>query len=191
MYRLIALSILLFLLIPQNSSAQDSKSPLIVKFLAEGGIEFGGDEILEVVFTNGDDQTMRAGQGGYLSVGGQLQFAQLQALLLRASIGIKYNTTAADNANIRFTRLPFHFIPSWLIKNDFRVGVGIATHLNVSFKGDGFVKDENFTSNVGPRIELGYKWAALTYTALNYESEMGEKISGSSVGVSVSFTFPK
>jgi hypothetical protein len=45
--------------------AQQPERPVTAKFLIEGCIEYGGDEILKVLFTNGEDQTMRAGQGGY------------------------------------------------------------------------------------------------------------------------------
>src|SRR5690606_17030248 len=142
-------------------TAQQTEKPLIAKFLIEGGIEYGGDEIMEVFFTNGEDQTMLAGQGGYIAVGGELQFAKVKQLMLRASIGIKYNTTAADNANIRLTRLPVHLTPFWRINDDFRLGVGVTTHMNAKLKGDGFVSDVDFTSSVGPRFEFGYKWIAL------------------------------
>lgn len=179
-----------FLFISIEVAAQQIEKPVITKFLVEGGIEYGGDEILEVFFTNGEDQTMLAGQGGYIAVGGELQFAKVKQLMLRATIGIKYNTTAADNANIRLTRLPVHLTPFWRINDDFRLGVGVTTHMNAKLKGDGFVSDVNFTSSVGPRFEFGYKRIALTYTAINYEDEVGQSFSASSIGASVSFTFP-
>lgn len=178
------------LLFSIEGTAQQTEKLVIAKFLIEGGIEYGGDEILEVFFANGEDQTMLAGQGGYIAVGGELQFAKVKQLMLRATIGIKYNTTAADNANIRLTRLPVHLTPFWRINDDFRLGVGVTTHMNAKLKGDGFVSDVNFTSSVGPRFEFGYKRIALTYTAINYEDEVGQSFSASSIGASVSFTFP-
>lgn len=170
--------------------AQQSGRPLSAKFLVEGGIEYGGDEILQVFFTNGEDQTMRAGQGGYVAAGGELQFSNVKQLMLRASIGIKYNTTAAENANIRLTRFPVNLTPFWKINDKFRLGVGITTHLSPNLKGDDFVPDVAFTSTAGPRFEFGYKWFALTYTAINYKDESGESFSAGSIGASLSFTFP-
>lgn len=179
-----------FLLISFNAFSQQSEPPIIAKFLVEGGIEYGGDELLTILFTNGDDQTMRAGQGGYIAVGGQLEFKEVKKLLIRASIGIKYNTTAAENANIRLTRIPINIIPYWKINDDFRFGVGITSHQSVKFKGDGFAPDVDFKSSLGPRFEFGYKWIALTYTAVNYKTPAEESFSASSVGLSVSFAFP-
>ncbi len=171
--------------------AQESERPLIAKFLIEGGFEFGGDEILQVIFTNGGTQTMRAGQGGYIAFGGQLQFSKVKQLMLRASIGIKYNTTAADNADIRLTRLPVSITPFWNINDDFRLGVGVTTHINPSLHGDGFVPDMSYTSTSGPRFEFGYRWIALTYTAISYKTVSGMSFSANSIGVSLSFAFPK
>ncbi len=170
--------------------AQQSDRPVTPKFLMEAGVEYGGDEILQVFFTNGEDQTMRAGQGGYIALGGQLEFGNIKQLMLRTSLGFKYNTTAADNANIRLTRFPIQLTPFWKINDDFRLGVGVTTHLNPKLKGDGFVPDVAFTSKVGPRFEFGYKWLAVTYTAIKYQDESDQSISANSFGASVSFTFP-
>ena len=46
---------------------------------------------------------MLAGHGGYESISGKFRLANVDYLALRATVGIKYNTTAADNANISFT----------------------------------------------------------------------------------------
>lgn len=170
--------------------AQQADRPLTAKFLVEAGVEYGGDEILQVFFTNGEDQTMRAGQGGLIAFGGEFQFRDVKPLMLRTSIGLKYNTTAADNANIRLTRFPFHFTPFYKINDDFRLGVGVTTQLGPKLKGDGFLQDVAYKSNVGPRFEFGYKWIALTYTAVKYKDETGESFSANSFGAAVSFTFP-
>ncbi|GAB3244871.1 hypothetical protein GCM10027346_42950 [Hymenobacter seoulensis] len=191
MKKVIFVFLLSLFLLSTNAFSQAVESPLQAKFLVEGGIEYGGDEILKVFFTNGGDQTIRAGQGGFVAVGGQLEFSKIKNLMLRTSIGIKYNTTAADNANIRLTRIPINVMPSLKIKEDFRLGLGITSHQNVKFKGDGFVSDLDFKSLIGPRVELGYKWIAVTYTALNYQAETGEDVSANSLGLAVSLVFPK
>lgn len=177
------------ILIYSEAHSQQTKNPLIAKFLIEGGGEFGGDEILTVFFEDGDNQKMRAGQGGFLTLGGQFEFRETKNFMLRASIGIKYTTTAADNANIRLTRIPIHLMPYWVIKEDFRLGVGITSHQNVRLKGDGFVEDIDFKGTLGTRFEIGYKWVAVTYTILDYKSEMGQKISANSLGLSFSYVF--
>ena len=190
MKKILLLFNLSLILVFAEAHSQETKNPLITQFLIEGGGEFGGDEILTVFFEDGSDQTMRAGQGIFLAVGGQFEFQEIKSLMLRASIGIKYNTTAADNANIRFTRLPINLMPYWKINEDFRLGVGITSHQSVRFKGDGFVQDIDFKVALGTRFEVGYKWVAITYTLIDYKAEMGEKISANSIGLSLSYAFP-
>lgn len=179
------------LLIANATLSQTTNNGVKAKFLLEGGVEYGGDEILKVFFTNGGDQTMRAGQGGYIAAGGQFEFSGIKNFMLRTSIGIKYNTTAADNANIRFTRIPITLTPHLLLKNNFRVGLGITTHQSINFKGDGFVQDITFTSSLAPRFEFGYKWIAITYTPIKYKAETGKELSASSFGISLSHAFSK
>ncbi|MDX1905754.1 MAG: hypothetical protein SF053_01880 [Bacteroidia bacterium] len=165
-------------------------APVIGKLLIETGIEYGGDEVLKVFFTNGGEQSVRAGQGASLSVGGQLRFAHVKNLMIRAAIGVKYNTTAADDANIRLTRFPLTLMPCWLIRDDFRIGAGITTHLSPRLNGDGFFPDVSFVSSLGPRFELGYKWVGLTYTALSYQADNSTSYGAGSLGATLSFTLP-
>ncbi len=183
-------TVILIFLLSQHSllMAQDTEKTRPVKLLIEAGIEFGGDEILTVFFTNGEDQKMRAGQGGFLAVGGE--FIVSQAFMVRSTIGVKYNTTAADNANIRLLRFPFNLMGFWKINENFRAGAGATTHLGTNLKGDGFLPDVDFTSSVGPRFEFGYRWIAVTYTSVQYKDESDEKFSASSFGVALSFTIP-
>jgi len=179
------------LIITSSAVSQTTNSAVRAKFLLEGGVEYGGDEIIKVFFTNGGDQTMRAGQGGYIAAGGQFEFSSIKNFILRTTIGIKYNTTAADNANIRLTRIPITLMPQLQLKHNFRIGLGITTHQSINFKGDGFVQDIKFTSSLAPRLEFGYKWIALTYTPIKYKAESGKELSASSFGIALSHAFSK
>ena len=188
LYKNISLAILFFFC-SSGMNAQDFDKPISAKFLLEFGAEWGGDELITVQFTNGNEQTMYAGQGIHLVAGTELAFSKVEDLLLRMSIGLKWSPTAADNANIAFTRLPIIVSPFWKIKNNFRVGVGATAHLFPKFHGDGFVDDVKFSSSLGPRFEFGYKWIAITYTLMKYESEFGELIDGNAFGVMLSYSF--
>lgn len=174
-----------------NSLAQETEKSFLTNFLIEGGIEYGGDDIVEIQFTSGETQKMKAGQGGYLAVGGQFQFAKVPKFLIRTTLGIKYNTTAADNANIRFTRIPINIMGYFKVTDDIRIGAGITTHQNVKLKGDGFLPDADFESNIGPRVEIGYKWAALTYNTVTYIADTDGNYSAGAIGISLSHVFQK
>jgi hypothetical protein len=170
-----------------NALSQESTSSVTSKLLIDAGVEYGGDEILKVYFTNGGDQSMKAGQGAFVAVGGDFRSKKI---MLRASVGLKFNTTAAENANIRFTRVPINVIPYWRITEDIRFGVGVTSHQKIHLTGDGFVSDMDFTSKMRPRVEVGYKWAALTYTSMTYKDEFNDNFSATSLGFSASFTVP-
>ena len=177
---------------PFALTAQDGlpPRPSTLRFLIESGLEYGGDPLATLYYTNGNEQTMRAGQGAYLAVGGDLQIASAPGLLFRATVGLKYNTTAAENANIRLTRFPVNAMAYYRIADGFRLGAGATTHRGINFKGDDFLPDLRLSSSVGPRFEFGYRWIALTYTNLKYTDGANQAFSASSVGLSVSATLP-
>ena len=170
--------------------AQQS-STLQAKFLIDIGIHYGGDEIATIQFEDGDEQDMLAGQGLTLAVGGQFSVPSFKYALLRTSIGLKYSTTAADNANIMFLRYPFNVMAFAVPYDDVRVGIGFTSHLGAVLKGDGFFPDVDYDSSLAPRFEIGYKWAAITYNTVSFTDEFGNEFDGSSVGVTVSVTLPQ
>ncbi|MHA7129813.1 hypothetical protein [Algoriphagus namhaensis] len=170
--------------------AQENPKPVTVKFLGELGLEYGGDELLEIFFTNGEDQKMLVGQGIYLAAGAQFEFAKIQPLLIRTSVGFKYNTTAATNANIRLTRVPILLMPYYRFGDGFRVGAGITTHELVYFRGDDFVPDIDFNSSLGSKFEFGYKAVALSYTSVKYTAGI-DKLSAWSIGLNFSFVLSR
>lgn len=180
------LFLLSFILPASVVFSQQSTGSWQSQLFVEGGVEYGGDEILTVFFVDGADQTMLAGQGAYIALGGDFMMPLYPAFSLRATLGFKYSTTAADNYNIMLTRFPINVIPFWHASEDIRLGVGLTTHSAVRFKGDGLIPDVDFSSSVGPRLELGYKWFALTYSMVEYSDDVKQSFSANSIGISVS-----
>lgn len=173
---------------PSAPAPQPAKSGPFLGFALDATIEFGGDDFLEVFFTDGTSQQIKAGQGGTLSIGGLLRPSDASPLSLRGTLGIKYVTTAADNANIRFTRIPIELVGSYDFPNGMRAGAGLVSHVNNSFNGDGFVPDASFGAATGFTAEVGYKAIALTYTALDYTTSGGQSFNGGSIGVQLLWT---
>lgn len=161
------------------------------KFLIGGGIEFGGDPVYELQFTNGESQDFPAGQGGFIEAGGQFHIPNLQKLFLRASVGYKFLLNASENANTRLTRVPVTLLANWKTAKRIRFGLGVTAHTNTKVDGDGFVPDLDFETAIGPRLELAYRNFALTYTILKYTDEMNETYDASSIGLAVTGTFGK
>lgn len=160
-----------------------------VKLLVGAALEFGGDEVAKVFFTNGDDQSVDAGQGGSVHGGLEVSVPGAEAIRLRGTIGYKYVTTAASNANITLTRIPLHASLNYVIKDAVRLGLGIAAHQNIKFKGGGFIQDFDIKSTSGPMFEVAYEWFGVSYTSMNYKDDLGVTYDASSIGFTFYGTF--
>lgn len=156
----------------------------------DGTLEMGGDMLLELTFTDGSKQKIYTGQGGTISFGAEARPSGMPNLGIRGLAGFKFTSTAADDANIMFTRIPIEVVASYYLPRDVRIGAGLAYHTAVKFNGDGFVSDVNFDPAAGATVELGWKWAALTYTAMEYQAN-GGSIDASAIGLSFSWVFGK
>ncbi len=174
-----------------SSYAQEEDSKGKIRFLVGGAFEFGGDEVAEIYFTNGDTQSVNAGQGVSIAVGGELQFPKVDQLRLRASVGYKYVTTQADNVHIRLTRVPFVFSANWMIIEKLRVSAGLAIHTGINFKADGIGDDIRFNNAMGPVFEIAFHGIGLSYTAMKYTDQSAITYSANAIGVTISGVFPK
>lgn len=174
------------------SFAQESeKKGTPLRLLIKGALEIGGDNVADVYFTNGESQSVKAGQGGTIAIGGELQIPGIEKLLLHATVGYKYLTTAADNVHIRLTRVPIHFTANWMATNKLRIGAGLATHQAIRFKSDGIGQDMTFKGNTGPTFEVAYSGIGLTYTAMKYKDELNNAYSANAIGLSFTLVLPK
>jgi hypothetical protein len=146
-----------------------------------GALELGGDQVAQVYFTNGEDQSVNAGQGGSILLG--LEYGFNKYFSLRSVIGYKYVTTAATNANITLTRFPMrlsgvvHFTPKWW------ASLGYATQQRIVFKGDGIIDNFNLSTSGGAHVELGYNNIFLNYTGMKYKDNLNGTYDASCFGV--------
>ncbi|WP_071594884.1 hypothetical protein [Pontibacter roseus] len=191
MKRLLLLSILGLATFHASVAQEVEKKPSPLKFLVGGAFEFGGDEVAEIYFTNGDAQSVKAGQGVSLALGGQLQFPKAERLLLRATLGYKYVTTQADNAHIRLTRVPLHLTANWMATDKIRLGAGLVSHQNIQFKADGIGQDVTFKGASGPIFEVAYGIAGLTYTVMEYKDQANHTYAANAIGLTISGVFPR
>ncbi|WP_250419057.1 MULTISPECIES: hypothetical protein [Pontibacter] len=187
-----------------QSNAQVSDSTLVapptvedysnykpVRLLIGGAFEFGGDEVGKVIFTNGDDQSINAGQGVSVAVGAEFQFRKLEQLRLRATVGYKYVTTAADNAHIRLTRVPLQFTANWMAMEKLRLGAGIVKHQAVKLNTDGLGENATFDASTGAIFEVAYSGIGISYTIMNYTDKENTIYSANSFGITISGVFPR
>lgn len=156
----------------------------VFSFVLEGGIEFGGDEIAEVTFTDGSKQKIYAGQGGSIAFGALLRPREDSPFDVRATVGYKFVTTAAENSDLGMTRIPLELIATYRVAPDWTVGAGIAKHTSVRFDGGGFAPNVDLDASTGATLELAWRGIALTYTAMTYTDEVGNEFDAGAIGVS-------
>jgi hypothetical protein len=182
----------LFLASYCHSFAQNNEKKVSsVRLLIRGALEIGGDRVAEVYFTNGEKQSVRAGQGGSIAIGSEFQMPHVERLLFQATVGYKYVTTQADNVHIRLTRVPILVTGNWMATKKLRLGAGIATHQAIRFKTDGLGQDIAFDGATGPTFEVAYSGIGLTYTAMKYKDQDKHAYSANAIGLSFTIAIPK
>lgn len=152
-------------------------------FVLEGGFEFGGEQIVELQFQDGSTQKLTAGQGGTIAFGGQYRPASVPRLAIGATLGYKFVTNASENASIGITRIPVEVVGRWSLNDDWWAGAGLTMHSSVRIEGDGFFPDTDLDASLAPTLELGWRWIALTYTAMEYTAPNDETFDASAIGV--------
>ena len=172
------------------ANAQEETKYRPVRLLISGTLEFGGDEITKVLFTNGEDRSVNAGQGGTISVGTQIEFPNVEKFLLRASIGYKYLTTQADNVHIRLTRVPVQFTANFMATEKLRFSAGLVTHAGIKFNSGGLGGNMTYKSNVGPVFEIAYYGVGISFTALQYKDQNNKSYSANAFGITFSGVIP-
>ena len=189
-FSLLCLAFGLLLSTFHSVKAQNKSSYKPVRFLIGAGLEMGGDDVAEVYFTNGNSQSVKAGQGGSLAAGAEFQFPAIEKLLLRATVGYKYLTTQADNVHIRLTRVPIHFSANLMATQKLMIGAGLAMHQGIRFNSGGLGQNLKFDNAKGPRFEVAYAGIGLTYTAMKYRDQANETYSANAIGLSFTYALP-
>jgi hypothetical protein len=152
-------------------------------FLLQVDADFGGDRILTVDFEDGDSQDVRAGQGLALSIGGYFRPSAASRFEIDASLGYKFVTTAASNADIHVSRTVAQLGTRYRWPNGFYLAGGLVHHIDPKLNGDGFFEDVSFDDATGFGGEIGWRWIGLHFSNLEYSSPFYEDIDASSVGL--------
>lgn len=152
-------------------------------WVAKMDLEFGGDEVARVYFTDNTNQSVRAGQGVNFAGGVHYQPADSK-FDFSATVGAKFLFTAGDNANIHMRRFVLEARADYWINDSYWVGIGPVYHTGIKLDGDGFMRNINFDDAFGFTAKAGYKNFVLSYTNIDYKVN-GIKIKGSNIGLGV------
>ncbi len=151
-------------------------------------LEYGGDTVAELLFTDGSTQELKAGQGGTLSFGRQLRTRDGR-YAFRGTFGYKFATTAAENADIKMTRFVLEGHAVRFLTPDIHIGLGPVAHFGTTLDGDGFMPDVAFDPSVGARFTAGWRWVYAGYTVMTYRTGSGASANASALGAGFSYAF--
>jgi hypothetical protein len=158
-------------------------------FLVSGRLEAGGDKVVTVLFEDGSEQSIVTGQGGTIAAGAELRPNAASPFAVRATAGLKYMTTKADNANIYLLRVPLELAATYDVAPEVHVGAGFVHHSGIGFHGGGIGDNLKFKDANGGMVEVGWRWVALTFTKIDYTDEGGHTYNASNAGISFTYTF--
>jgi hypothetical protein len=168
--------------------AADTEAPELeggLGFVGELGIEFGGDEVGEVVFEDDSSESLKGGDGFAFAVGAHYR-PPGWAVDFSGTVGYKVDDTSATNASVRVSRTTVELLAHYDPKESWWIAAGPVWHNGVKLDADGFDENLNMGSATGFTLQAGWKWIAVKYTDMEYTEETsgyGFKIDGSSIGI--------
>ena len=169
----------------QNLPNQDMKS---LYWTFSFGLDFGGDTMVTVIYTDGHDNDIKAGELAYFNAGviipnGTSDFET------QFTIGWKFDKSSADNGDVSFDRFPIEMLEFYKLGR-FRFGGGLTYHLNPSLDGDGVASaiEADFDDALGFVLQVDFLFrqgsVGLKYTDIEYQVEGSEvDVDGNSIGI--------
>jgi hypothetical protein len=176
-------------MIPMARAAGPEKLGSRGGFLAQADLDWGGDDVATVYFDDDSAQDITAGQGIAVSIGGYFRPIENSAFEIDASVGYKFVTTKANNADIHLSRTMLQLEGLYRWPNGFTLGAGVIEHLNPTLHGDDFLGDIEFDNATGFNAEIGWRWITLHYANIKYSHQYYEDVDASHIGLRFTYRF--
>ena len=162
-------------------------TPGTTPMVVDAGLSGGGDKLVTLVYTNGDTNTIYAGDGLFGDFGIQQNFADSH-WSIKATAGFDYWAASASNATISFTRYPLDVLALYNI-GDSHLGFGLTEHLSPKLNNDGFAPDASFDNATGVMLQYQYWLFGARLTSIRYKLSSGCAANCSFSGNSLSLFF--
>lgn len=163
-----------------------------IKGVINLGADFGGDDLVDVTFTNGDTDDIDA--GGLLTLSAGVIFDS-EVSETHVTLGYKFDTINAVNGDVDWKRFPVDVVYLHKIKK-FRLGGGLTYHFSPELKGSGVASaiQADYDDALGFLIQTSYNFTdnyslGLRYTIIEYEGDGLLDRDGNSVGLIMGFSF--
>jgi Outer membrane protein beta-barrel domain len=167
-----------------------------VRPFVKAGYDLGGDKVAEVVFTDGDSESIKANEGFYFG-GGASIVTDAGTQEIELSISYKVGSVNGSNGDVEFRRFPLEAL--WFYRfAKVRLGGGLTYHLNPELDGSGVVGgglDVKFDDALGLVLQGDYRFGekltiGLRYTNLEYKvSGASAKAKADGLGVTFGYRF--
>ena len=171
-----------------------------IKWVIGAGLDFGGDKLGTVFFTNGDTADVRANQGVVLYAGAVIANGVDSPFETQLTIGYKFGGPSAKNGDVTWSSFPLEAIQLYRM-NNFRMGLGLSYHmdpkLDVSMPNANFT--DHFDDALGVVLQAGWMPAEapysvdLRYTVIQYKYSLAPSgvpdVDGNSLGLYGSYRF--
>ena len=143
-------------LAPALSHAQDvTLSPMTVRPVLGLMGTFGGDKLVDVLYTDGTTSSVTAGGTAYLYAGAEIHPVVLPLSFL-ATVGYHVSSAGGSNGDYRFERIPFELLAmADAIPGRLRIGGGLRydTGVNLSSHGVVAAPATNFKNAAGGVVQ--------------------------------------
>ena len=164
------------------------------RFLLEGGLHVGGDDLVTVTFSDGSTGDINAGELFTLGAGVSVDMGD--AFELRFVYNYKADSLNASNGSIDYSRWVSNLTLMYKI-DGWRIGGGLTHHRNIKLDGDGVASsiDVRFDNSTGYMLEVDYIWPSGLYVGGQYadidytQTGTSNKVDAGSIGVVVGFQF--
>jgi hypothetical protein len=137
-----------------------------------GGLTFGGDRVGGLQYVDGSTSNLDAGALAYF--GGGLEYHINDSFILQLNAQYHWDTAAATNGDMTFSRYEFEAIPYYRINERYRIGLGYGMHSNVHLSSD-FTADLEYNNanaiigSVGRLSENSDSWLEFRVVSVEYE----------------------
>lgn len=169
------------------------------KFGVFAGFASGGDTLAEVEFTDGSNESVKAGSGLFFGLAYESKLNFVSAVPLYSHFAFSYmsDSVDAENGSVTFTRFPIDALLVTKV-NQFSFGGGATYHLSPSYEQDldrSLTSEVNLNDALGLALEANYTLTGskmnigLRYTNVTYSASGFEDIDGSGFAITVGAMF--
>jgi len=171
-----------------------SAAAVDVGWAAKVGLDFGGDTLRNVQFTDGSTSNIKANEGLYVGVGMSL-LNEEKTLEVELTANWKYDGIEATNGSISWTRWPIDALFFYRTEQ-IRVGGGLTYHMNPKLEVSGAAPGNNvdMENSLGKVLQFEYRFGehgsvGARYTMLEYDVQGSTAVKSNGLGIVVTGRF--